>query len=218
MKILDSQVIRILLKAVSLSAIGVSGLLIQTSPLASIILLALSVGLGVIDYIASQRISSLFVERITGILEAAFFSGNFEEDDAARITVYIPCISKKDTLKQLGKYYPTEKYSSFRKGISTSKGIVGYCFRNRQRYLEVLEKEDDFKKHMMKKWGFTEDETDRMKTKKSFFAVPVLGQGGKALGVVYLDSLKEDAFPSETVDNITRACIPLARWMAQKNG
>ncbi len=209
----DKPVVRLGVKVLFLASAGASGLLAQSSVPLAVSLLVVSIAFGVLDYLLSERISTLVVERITGILEGVYHSCNFGADDDARATVFAPSRFKKDTLRQIGRYYPTNKYSSFRRGLSTSKGMIGLCFRSGERCLEVIRDEPSFKSHLVNKWGFTKDEADQVKTRRSYLAIPLFDSHGNTLAVAYFDSMKKDTFTPETIDNLTRGCIPLSTWV-----
>ncbi len=130
-----------------------------------------------------------------------------------RGTVFVPSRTNRDKLRQLCRYYPTNKYSSFRRGLPSSKGIIGLCYRTRQQCLEAIAEESAFKSHLISKWGFTQEEADRVKARKSYLAIPLLDRHGGALGVAYFDSMKGDTFSPENVDILTKACAPLSKWV-----
>jgi len=209
----DKPIARLGVKVLFLAAAGVSGLIAQSNPLVAGAFLVLSIVLGVFDYLLSERISTLVVERITGILEAVYHCCEFGAEDDARAAVFAPSRYRRGTLHQIGRYYPTNRYSSFRKGLSTSKGIVGLCFRSGQRCYEVIRMESSFKEHLVSKWGFTRDEAEQVKIRRSYLAIPLFDSYGKTLGVAYFDSMKEDTFTPGAIDNLTKGCVPLSTWV-----
>jgi len=210
---IDKPLFRVLLKSLVLISAGLSGLIAQNNLTVSIVLFSLSVVLGGADYLISQRITTLVLERITGILEAGYNCCNFAQDCDVRATVFTASPHRKEILRQLGRYYPTNRYSSFRRGLSTGKGIIGLCFRTQERCLEVIKQESSFKTHLVTKWGFTKGEADQVKTRRSYLAIPIIDALGKTLGVAYFDSMKEDTFSPEAIDILTRACVPLSKWV-----
>lgn len=209
----DKPVIRVTVKCLVLLSAGFSGFFVQGNLALAISLLLLSVAFQAVDYLISHRITTLVLERITGILEGAYNSCGFPADADVRATVFVESPNKKDMLRQLGRYYPTNRYSSFRRGISSSKGIIGFCFRSGKRYLEVVRHEDSFKERLVASWGFTKQEADIVKVRRSYLAIPIFDAQGKTLGVAYFDSMKENAFTPEIIDTLTRACVPLSKWV-----
>jgi len=211
--VVDNPIVRVIIKSLVLVAAGASGFLSQRNLPVSISLFALSVILGAADYLLSHRIATLVMERIAGILEAAYRCCSFAADADVRATVFTASPSRKDTLRQIGGYYPTNRYSSYRRGLPTSKGIIGLCFRSQQRCVEVIKQEASFKSHLVAKWGFTNEEADRVKIRRSYLAIPLFDAHGKALGVAYFDSAKEDTFSPEAIDMLANACVPLCKWV-----
>jgi hypothetical protein len=209
----DKLGIRVSIKAIVLIAAGLSGLIAQKQLSVAIILFAVSVAFGVADYLLSERITTLVLERITGIMESAYTCCGFASDADVRATIFVPLRNNKDKLRQVGRYYPTNKYSIFRRGLSTSKGIIGLCYRSKERCLEVIRQESSFKAHLVSKWGFTQEEADQVKTRRSYLAIPLIDRQGNALGVAYFDSMKEDTFTPDNVDILTKACVPLSKWV-----
>jgi len=205
---------RVTVKCLVLLSAGFSGIFAQSHLGLSIGLFVLSVAFQAVDYLISHRITTLVLERITGILEGAYNSCGFPADADVRATVFVESPNKKDTLRQVGRYYPTNKYSSFRRGLSSSKGIIGFCFRSGRRYLEVVGHEASFKTRLVESWGFTKQEADMVKVRRSYLAIPIFDAHGRAVGVAYFDSMKENAFTPEIIDTLTRACVPLSKWVA----
>jgi hypothetical protein len=211
--VIDRPLFRVSIKSLVLISAGLSGLFAQGNLSVSVVLVSLSVVLAGADYLLSERITTLVLERITGILEAGYHCCNFSQDSDVRTTIFTASRHRGEVLRQLGRYYPTNKYSSFRRGLSTSKGIIGLCFRNQERCLEVIKQESSFKAHLVTKWGFTKEEADQVKTRRSYLAIPIIDALGKTLGVAYFDSMKEDTFSPEAIDILTRGCVPLSKWV-----
>ena len=213
MSLFERPEVRIATKAGLVASAGLSGILSQTNLPVAIALFVLSVALGVVDHLLTQRLAPLVQERIAGIVESAYYYSGFTKEDDVRIALFVPCISQKDSLKQLGRYYPTNTRSTFRRRISTSKGIVGLCFRSRKRCLEFIKTEDSFKANMIEKWGFTESEAEKIKVRRAYLAIPILSGPEVAVGVMYVDSGKESTLNADVLDRLTNACIPLSRWL-----
>ena len=66
---------------------------------------------------------------------------------------------------------------------------------------------------MIEHWGFTKEEAEQLKVRRSYLAIPIFDAQGKATGVAYFDSMKEGTFTPERVDMLTRACVPLSKWV-----
>jgi len=209
----DRLVVRVAIKCLVLLSAGFSGIFAQKIWGLSVALFVLSVFFQAVDYLISHRLTTLVLERITGVLEAVYACCDFSAEADVRATVFAQSPGRKDILRQIGKYYPTNRYSSFRRGLSTSKGIIGFCFRNQRRYLEVIKKEASFKAHLVENWGFTREEADAVKVRRSYLAIPIFDAHGKVLGVAYFDSVKEHTFTPERIDILTRGCVPLAKWI-----
>jgi len=211
--ILDKPIARVVVKCLVLLSAGFSGIISRSNLPLSISLFVLSVAFQAVDYLISHRITTLVLERIAGVLEGAYNSCGFPADADVRATIFVASQSRADTLRQVGKYYPTNRYSSFRRGISSSKGIIGFCFRSGRRYLEVVEHQASFKSHLVENWGFTKQEADVVKVRRSYLAIPIFDALGRTLGVAYFDSMKKNAFTPDVIDTLTRACVPLSKWV-----
>ena len=72
---------------------------------------------------------------------------------------------------------------------------------------------DNFKDKMVKKWGFTPEEADKLKVRASYYAFAITDAEKRALGVVYVDSARVNAFRPERVDRLVKACVPLGWWL-----
>jgi hypothetical protein len=210
---IDKPVVRVTVKVIIVAAAGFSGFLAQTNVVAAGALLVVSIAFTAVEYLLSGRITTLVVERVSGIIESACACCTFPADADVRGTVFAPSRNSPDKLRQVCRYHPTDRYSSFRRGLPNSKGIIGLCYRSRQQCLEAIDEGSSFKAYMVSKWGFTQEEADAVKIRRSYLAIPVLDQHGNALGVAYYDSIKKDAFPPDKVDILTRACAPLSRWV-----
>jgi hypothetical protein len=210
---IDKPVVRVTVKVIVVAAAGVSGLLAQNHAVAAGTLLVVSIAFTAVEYLLSGRITTLVVERVSGIIESACACCTFPADADVRGTVFAPSRSFPDKLRQVCRYYPTDRYSSFRRGLPNSKGIIGLCYRNHEQCGEVVEEEASFKSHLVAKWGFTMAEAEQVKIRRSYLAIPVVDSHGDARGVAYFDSMKKDAFTPANVDILRRACAPLSRWV-----
>ena len=199
------------IKGVAPVAAGLSGIFAQSNLTLSLLLLSVAVADVVVDYFISHRLTTLVLERISGILEATYHCCVFPEGSDVRATVFASV--RGGFLHQICPYYPTDKHSSYRRGIAVSKGIVGLCFRSGQSCVEVIGNPATFKKHMVDRWGLTVEEVDRMKARQSHFAIPIFDANRNAVGVAYFDSMRADAFAAESVDVLTKACVPLSKWV-----
>ncbi|MGA2766481.1 MAG: hypothetical protein ABSG17_24315 [Spirochaetia bacterium] len=215
MKVIDRIWFRLALKGLSSAAIAVGALfaaLVWVVPVAVCFVVAFSSE--VLGYLLSGRLSAPVLYRIRGVLEAAYHTCSFTESEDVRITAYVPCMAWHNFVKQVVPYYPaTSRRSSFRHKMPTSKGIVGLCYRKPKACGEIIGPADNFKDKMVKKWGFTPDEADKLKVRGSYYAFPITDAENKVRGVVYVDSARVDAFRPERVDRMVKACVPLARWL-----
>jgi hypothetical protein len=167
----------------------------------------------VADYFISHGITTLIHERISGILEAACHACAFPDRSDVRATVFSAAPHTKDRLRQICPYYPSNTYSSYRRGVPVSKGVVGLCFRSKKQCHEAIDSTATFKESMIDRWGFTSQEADSLRIRLGYLAIPVLNAHGDPTGVVYFDSARPDAFSRESIDILGRACVPLARWL-----
>ena len=144
--IIDTPVVRALIKGIAPVAAGLSGIFAKSSLGLSLLFLAVAVADVVLDYLVSSRLTSLVLERISGILEAAYNVCAFPDGSDVRVTVFA-------------------------------------AMRN------------------------------RMKARQSYLAIPVFDADRKPVGAAHFDSMRPDAFGAESVDVLTRACVPLSKWV-----
>ena len=135
------------------------------------------------------------VKEVYGNLEAAHHVADFSPPE--RITLYVPERQKPSLLVQMVPYVPTKKFGPFKGGLDVSKGITGLCFRVKEVTLNVLKPGGDFRKTMIKQYGFTQAEANKLESdKKSYLAIPVFDRENKVAGVVFCDSTKKKGFHS----------------------
>ncbi len=66
-------------------------------------------------------------------------------------------------------------------------------------------------------WGYTRKSAQAVvgKNRLSFMGVPIHGTSGHVIGVVYLDSVKENLFAEQNVDIVMNTCNGLALYLEQ---
>jgi hypothetical protein len=67
-------------------------------------------------------------------------------------------------------------------------------------------------------WGYTREDAQGIvgRGRLSFMGVPIFGAGGQVIGVVYLDSTKENLFSSGNTDLILSACAGVASFITEQ--
>jgi hypothetical protein len=105
----------------------------------------------VFDYLASYRITTLVREKISGIIGVAYRSCAFPTEAGMRVTVFAAIRHRPGFLRQICPYYPSGRHSSYRRGISVSKGIIGLCFRWRETHVEAIADPSAFRRQMIEK-------------------------------------------------------------------
>ncbi len=154
------------------------------------------------------------VKRAYGNLEAAHRLAGFSQQDGARITLFVPHRRKRDYLVQVTPYYPTGKFGAFRRRLNVAKGVVGKCYRTRQRQIQVVNSATRYREELISKWGFTEAEASKISNdKNAFLAMPVLRRDGTVGAVVFLDAIRRSAFNKiARVRLLQRVCVAIAEW------
>jgi len=66
-------------------------------------------------------------------------------------------------------------------------------------------------------WGYTKESAQTVvgKNRLSFMGVPIFGRSGHVIGVVYLDSVKENQFAEQNLDIVMNTCSGLALYLEQ---
>ncbi len=152
------------------------------------------------------------IEKVYGNLEGAYHVAGLSQGD--RMTLYVKHKKNEELLVQSTPYVPDKTFGPFKKGLHTSKGLVGWCFRKETRRGVVLKDKIDFREYMIDKWGFTREDTNLLDShKKSYWAMAVLNKEKKVAGVLYCESERKDAFTEEVIKLLLRVCIPLAEFV-----
>jgi hypothetical protein len=128
-----------------------------------------------------------------------------------RLAIWAPHIrGQEDLLEQVTNYLPEATTGAGRK-MSTSKGIVGYAFRNKkERVISLPEvsfpKPQNVIDHYKDMWGFSNEEASRLRPdRRAHLAVPIVNTdpAKSVLGVVYCDCSDSEVFAqTSTADRI----------------
>jgi hypothetical protein len=204
---------RTALKVIFTGSTIYAGVVFQSSRWQFFLFAGVALVAAVFDYILSFQVSSLVRERVSGIIESAYCLLGFTKGDRVRMTIFVPCTSKKNHLKQLIRYYPTQRYGSFRRGLNISKGIIGLCYRKAAPVIESLSQATDFEAHMIEKWGFSQEEASTIRQRKNYMALPIIDKSDNVTAVAYFDSEREAVFTQDKVVQALRVCIPLSKWL-----
>jgi hypothetical protein len=66
-------------------------------------------------------------------------------------------------------------------------------------------------------WGYTKEGAQTVvgKNRLSFMGVPIFGTSGHVIGIVYLDSVKENLFTGQNLDIVMNTCAGIALYLEQ---
>jgi GAF domain-containing protein len=142
------------------------------------------------------------------------------ESDALRVTFHrvVKPGSNPSKIEQLTPYVGGQGGNAGRQ-FPIQAGVAGRAVTTRKPKILQFSASSSIDERVdeLTEWGYTRDSAQAVvgKNRLSFMGVPLFGRSGHVIGVVYLDSVKENQFAEENLDIVMNTCSGLALYLEQ---